>query len=73
MTNKEKSKQIAEQSQILSDFPHDYHSVQYGAMKMAEWKDKQLKKACSNCEDNLIKMGKRCPWRSMSNDYCWEI
>lgn len=72
MTNKEKSKQIAEQSQILSDYPHDYHSVPYGAMKMAELKDKQLKEACSNCEENLIKMGKKCAWRSLGNEYCWE-
>lgn len=41
MKDKEKAKQIAEKSQILSDFLHDYHSVEYGAIKMAKWKDKQ--------------------------------
>ena len=41
--DKEKAKQIAEVSQILSDFPHDYHSVEYGAMKMAEFKNEQAK------------------------------
>lgn len=40
--DKEKAKQIAEESQILSDFPHDYHSVEYGAMEMAEWKETQM-------------------------------
>ena len=41
--DKEKAKQIAEESQYLSDFPHDYHSVEYGAMKMAEWKDSKIR------------------------------
>lgn len=40
-TNREKAKQIAEKSQILSDFPHDYHSVEYGAIEMAKWKDSE--------------------------------
>ena len=54
--DKEKAKQIAEISQILSDFPHDYHSVEYGALKMAEWKEKELiEKACLWLEDNFIK------------------
>ena len=43
MSDKEKAKQISEESQYLSDFPHDYHSVEYGAMKMAEWKDSKIR------------------------------
>lgn len=73
MTNKEKSKQIAEQSQILSDFPHDYHSVEYGAMKMAEWKDKQLLTLCHICEERIESMDKKCVWLSFDNKHCWEI
>ena len=47
MTNKEKAKEIAEVSQILSDFPHDYHSVEYGAIEMAKWKEQQMIKKAS--------------------------
>lgn len=47
MTNEEKVKEIVEISQILSDFPHHRYSVEYGAIKMAEWKDRQC---CANCE-----------------------
>jgi len=54
MSDKEKAKQIAEESQILSDFPHDYHSVEYGALEMAKWKDKQMiEKACKWLNDNV--------------------
>ena len=54
MTDKEKAKQIAEESQILSDFPHDYHSVEYGAIEMAKWKEQQvIEKACEWLEHNF--------------------
>jgi len=63
MKDKEKAKQIAEESQILSDFPHDYHSVEYGALEMAKWKDEQFQeekkkwfdKACMWIESKYIK------------------
>lgn len=43
MTNKEKAKEIAKTSQFLSDFPHHEPSVEYGAIKMAEWKNEQIR------------------------------
>ena len=42
MTNEEKAREIAKESKYLSDFPHDEKSVEYGAITMAEWKEKQM-------------------------------
>lgn len=63
MKDKKKAKQIAEESQILSDFPHDYHSVEYGAIEMGKWKDEQfaemkkqtVEKICEWLENNASK------------------
>lgn len=27
---------------------------------------------CKNCEEAFHKYGKRCAWRSLSNDYCFD-
>lgn len=39
-------------------------------MKMTE--DKILKARCWNCEKTYREYGKLCPWRSLSNDYCFD-
>jgi len=40
-TKHEIAKEIVEESRYLGYIPHDIHSVEYGAMKMAERKDQQ--------------------------------
>ena len=32
-----------------------------------------LKSLCNECEKSLANEKLRCPFRSISNDYCWEI
>lgn len=32
----------------------------------------RLKELCKHCENNIQKLCKRCPFRSISNDFCWE-
>ena len=32
-----------------------------------------LKKICEDCEKDMAKIGQRCPFRSISNDYCDDI
>ena len=27
---------------------------------------------CQNCEEQIQRQGKRCAWRSLGNDYCFE-
>lgn len=70
MTNEVIAAQVADSmvGAANSMFPTIYDAI-IAALVM---KDKQILTICENCEDNLIKMGKRCPRRSMSNDYCWE-
>lgn len=43
MTNEEKAREIVTQVKYLSDFPHHLASEEDGALRMAEWKDKQLR------------------------------
>ena len=35
-------------------------------------KDEILKASCYNCESQYQQYGKLCPWRSISNDYCFD-
>ena len=32
-----------------------------------------LKKLCDNCEQKMLHNNQRCPFRSISNDYCEEF
>lgn len=34
--------------------------------------DETLKAKCRNCESAYNEYGKRCPWRSISGDYCFD-
>lgn len=39
---------------------------------MSDLSKKILKAMCKNCEATFHKYGKGCPWRSLSNDYCFD-
>ena len=70
MTNEEKAREISDN--ILGSLEYQC-GAEEGALKMAQWKDKQLKEVCKKCEQHIIDSGKRgCAFRSLSNEYCWE-
>ena len=80
MKNEEKAREIANDNCThicMEDCSAEsYFSSEIDCLKSAlaamEWKDKQLKKVCAGCNQHIQKQGKRCPWRSIDNTYCWE-
>ena len=78
MTNEEKAEEICSDynyTQFLNDGTKDIYTesaVLYMLVKMAQWKEQQLKEVCKKCEQHIIDSGKTgCAFRSLGNEYCW--
>lgn len=39
---------------------------------MKDMSKRILLASCQNCEEQIQRQGKRCAWRSLGNDYCFE-
>ena len=39
---------------------------------MKDMSKRILLAGCQNCEEQIQRQGKRCAWRSLGNDYCFE-